>query len=70
MIILLQWVLYLPFFEIFISIMRCDADGTHYMDKGLTCFQGLHIFFFIIALLFIILLFTLSMAFAMLFNET
>jgi hypothetical protein len=69
MIILLQWVFYLPFFEVFLSIMRCDK-GVHYMDSSLTCFQGVHIFLFVVCVLFLIILFSVSLLFAMLFNET
>jgi len=36
----------------------------------LTCFQGIHIFFFVVCILFLGLLFGISMVFAMLFNET
>ena len=32
MFIVLFWVLYLPFFESFISIFKCDDNGHHYMD--------------------------------------
>lgn len=70
MIILLYWVFYLPFFESFISIVRCNPDGTHYMDSTLTCFQGLHIFFFVVCILFLALLFAVNIVVAMLFNET
>jgi hypothetical protein len=70
MIILLQWVFYLPFFEIFISIFRCNSDGTHYLESSLTCYQGLHIFIFVVCIVFLIILFGVSLMFAMLFNET
>ncbi len=38
MIILMSWVFYLPFFEIFLSIMKCNEDGTHYLDSSMVCF--------------------------------
>lgn len=51
--------------------MRCDASTKlHYMDKSLTCFQGIHIFFFVVCILFLGVLFGISIVFAMLFNET
>lgn len=51
--------------------MRCDSTTKlHYMDKSLTCFQGIHIFFFVVCILFLGLLFGISIVFAMLFNET
>jgi len=31
-------VFYLPFFEIFLSIMKCNEDGTHYLDSSMVCF--------------------------------
>ena len=70
MIILLYWVFFQPFFESFISIVRCNSDGTHYMDASLTCFQGIHIFLFVICLLFLVILFSIGIVVAMLFNET
>jgi len=70
MIILLNWVFYLPFFESFISIINCNEDGTHYMDSSMTCFQGIHIFFFVLCLIFLAILFSISIVVAMLFNET
>jgi len=70
MIILMYWIFYMPFFEIFLSIIKCNSDGTHYMDTSLTCFQGLHIFFFVICILFLVILFSINIIVAMLFNET
>lgn len=69
MILLLYWIFYQPFFESFISIMRCP-NGFHYLDTSLECFTGLHIFFFALCLIFLILLFTYNIVIAMLFNET
>lgn len=70
MIILLSWIFYLPFFEIFLSIMKCNDDGHHYLDSSLTCFQGIHIFFFVVCITFLVILFVVSVVVAMLFNET
>ncbi len=38
MIVLMSWIFYLPFFEIFLSIMKCNDDGKHYLDTSMTCF--------------------------------
>lgn len=70
MITLMFWIFYLPFFESFISIVRCNADGTHYLDGSLVCFQGLHIFFFVVCMIFLAVLFSINLIFAMLYNET
>ena len=70
MIILMYWVFYLPFFESFISIFRCNPDGTHYMDSSLMCFEGLHIFILVVCIIFLALLFLINVVVAMLFNET
>jgi len=70
MITLMFWVFYLPFFESFISIVRCNADGTHYMDSSLVCFQGLHIFFFVMCMIFLAFLFSINVIFSVLYNET
>lgn len=42
----------------------------HYMDGSLKCFEGLHIFFFVVCLLFLVILFVINIIVAMLFNET
>ena len=70
MIILMSWIFYLPFFEIFLSIIKCNDDGTHYLDRSMTCFQGLHIFIFVVCIIFLVILFSISIVVAMLFNET
>ena len=70
MILLLYWVFYMPFFESFISIVNCDDRGFHYMDDSLECYQGLHIFFLVICLIFLVLLFVNNIIIAMLYNET
>ena len=70
MIILMSWIFYLPFFEIFLSIMKCNENGTHYLDSSMTCFQGLHIFIFVVCIIFLVILFSISVVLAMLFNET
>jgi hypothetical protein len=70
MITLMFWIFYLPFFESFVSIVRCNGDGTHYLDSSLVCFQGLHIFFFVVCMIFLTILFSINLIFSMLFNET
>ncbi len=67
--LLLLWVLYLPFFESFLSVMNC-VDGVHFMDGSLLCYQGLHIFYLVLAFIFLLLLFLNCLIFAMLYNET
>jgi len=69
MIILLYWVFYMPFFESFLSIVRCEG-GRHYLDTSIQCWQGLHIFLFILCLFFLILLFAYNLIIALLYNET
>ena len=70
MILLMYWVLYMPFFESFISIFKCDAHGKHYLDSSMDCFQGIHIFFFVLCLVFLVLLVLLNLIIALLYNET
>lgn len=69
MILLMYWVFFMPFYEAFISILNCE-DGYHYIDKSIECFQGLHIFYIVLCIIFLILLFSISLIIAMLFNET
>jgi hypothetical protein len=69
MILLMYWVFYIPFYEAFISILNCK-DGVHYIDKSITCFQGIHIFYIVLCIVYLILLFSINLIIAMLFNET
>ena len=69
MLLLLFWIFYMPFFESFISIMNCE-NGYHYLDKSLQCYSGIHIFYFVLCIVFIILLFVNNIIIAMLYNET
>ena len=70
MIILLYWVFYQPFLESFISIIKCNPDGTHYIDNSLVCYQGIHIFVVVLCIIFLVLLFGINVVIAMLYNET
>ena len=70
MVILMYWVFYQPFFESFISIVNCHADGTHYLDTSLVCYQGIHIFILVMCIIFLALLFSVNIVIAMLYNET
>lgn len=69
MILLMIWVFYMPFFESFISILNCK-DGLHYLDASLECFTGIHIFYVVICIIFLIMLFFINIIIAMLYNET
>lgn len=69
MILLLFWVFFMPFYESFISIISC-TDGVHYLDKSITCYEGLHIFYVVLCFIFLVLLFTLNIITALLYNET
>ena len=68
-ILLLVWVFYLPFFEVFVSVLKCSG-GKHYIDTQLDCFAGIHIFYVIISMLFLVLLFAVGLIIAALYNET
>lgn len=69
MILFLFWVFYMPFYESFISILQCE-DGYHYVDKSLECYGGLHIFFIVLCLVFLVLLVVNNLVIALLYNET
>ena len=66
----MQWVFYLPFFESFISIFKCNDDNMHYLDTSLKCFEGIHIFLFVICMIFLVILFVINIVVAFLYNET
>ena len=69
MIILLNWVFYMPFFESFLSITLCN-NGIHYIDTSLVCWEGVHIFILVFAMIFLIILFVNNIIIGMLYNET
>jgi len=69
MILLLYWIFFMPFYESFISIVNCE-DGVHYLDTSVTCYQGIHIFYVVLCFIFLVLLFTLNIIIALLYNET
>jgi hypothetical protein len=69
MLLLMYWVFYMPFYEAFLSILNCQ-DGYHYIDGSIECYTGIHIFYIVLCIIFLILLFSLSVIVAMLFNET
>ena len=69
-ILLLVWIFYMPFFEVFISIVNCDANGMHMIDRGVECFTGIHIFYVIVCILFLVILFAIGMIISALYNET
>ena len=70
LILLLYWVFYLPFFECFISVFDCDADGMHNIATSWKCYEGSHIVHVLLAILFLVLLFAVNFAIAVLYNET
>lgn len=69
MVLLLYWVFFLPFYEAFISILRCH-DGHHYLDTSIACYQGLHIVLIAICIVFLFLLVSISLVIALFYNET
>lgn len=69
MILLLYWVFYQPFYESFISIMKCK-NGYHYLDTTMECFTGIHIFYFVLCIIFLVILLLNNIIIAMLYNET
>ena len=68
MLLLMYWIFYMPFFESFISILNCH-NGYHYLTQT-QCFTGIHIFFFVLCVIFLILLFCINIIVAMLYVET
>ena len=67
--VFLYWALFNPFFECFINIFNCE-DKRHYIDSSLVCYEGLHIFFVVLSIIFIILLFFICFLTALFYNET
>lgn len=70
MILLIQyWILFMPFFEVFISIFNCN-DGQHYMLTELECYAGTHIVYCVLAALGLLIQLALNVVIALLYNET
>ena len=65
----MYWVLFIPFMEVFMGIFRCE-NGNHYIDTSLQCYQGLHIFFVVFSIFFMILLLIICAITALFYNET
>lgn len=50
-------VLFLPFYETFISVFKCTEDGgTHYIDETIGCYSTYHIITMILAITGLVIL--------------
>ena len=65
----LFWVLFTPLFESFISVFRCN-NGYHYIITSVQCFNGIHILFIVLSIIFCLLLFLICFLISLLYNET
>lgn len=63
------WVLFTPFAESLLGVFKCE-NGRHKTIPSLKCFQGLHIFLTVLSILFVLLLFGISVFGSVLFNES
>lgn len=63
-------ILFLPFYEIFISIYKCDSDGNHYLVKSMQCYSTTHAIVCFVAVIGLIELIILNVIIALLYNET
>ena len=52
---LIYWILFNPFMEAFMSMFKCD-NGMNKIVTSLNCFSGIHIFYILLSLFFIIFL--------------
>ncbi|CDW90925.1 pas pac domain protein [Stylonychia lemnae] len=62
-------VLFLPFYEIFISIFRCE-DGHHYLIATLECYQTEHAIACLLSVLALMVYLSINAVIALLYNET
>ena len=58
MFMLIFWILFVPILESFLWIFKCE-NGNHVIDEGMKCYEGLHILFVILSIIYIILLLAL-----------
>jgi hypothetical protein len=63
------WVLFMPFFEVFISMFNCVGD-YHYLITDMKCYQGSHIAYCVFASLGLLFQLSLNVVIALLYNET
>jgi len=63
------WVLIQPIVEIFISIFQCE-DGLHQIDKGIVCWEGIHIFYCILFSFCLLLYIAISLMISFFYNES
>lgn len=62
-------VLFLPFYEIFISIFRCE-NGHHYLIMTLECYQTEHIIACLLSIFALLIYISINAVIAILYNET
>ncbi len=66
---LLYWILFLPFTEAFLEIFKCE-NGYNKIDTSMECLNGIHIFFVVLSIVFLILLVSITVLVALFYNET
>lgn len=69
LILIFYWVLFMPFYELFISVFKCEGD-SHYLMKDLSCFGTSHIIYCVFAALGLLLTIFSNTIAALLYNET
>ena len=65
----LQWILFIPFFEVFLVAFSC-VGGYHIIDTSLQCYQGFHIVYVVLSSIFMVFLFSITILTAVFTNET
>ena len=66
---LIYWVLMQPIVEILISIFSCE-NGVHLIDKSLTCWSSMHIFYCCVFSACFVLYFNLFLMISFFYNES
>ena len=65
----LYWILFNPIMEIFITVFKCDND-YHEIDKKMLCYKGIHIFYVVLTLIFMIIFILITFFISIFYNET
>ena len=63
------WALFAPFMELLMGIFKCD-NGKNKIVETMNCYEGIHIFYVVFSLIFIILLFGITTISTFFYNET
>jgi len=67
---LILTILYMPFLDLFISLVICNSNNNHFVFEEIHCWSGSHAVHSVVALIFFILFYFISILFSFLYFES